>query len=219
MRSYAVASHDLQDAASLVQTADGDLAEVSNMLGRVRELVVRSRNETLSDADLTVLDQEYQGIVEELGRVLRGTEFNGASLFDESRRVRVQVGIGHGAKPWIHIELEDLMPIAATLGSFDLVDPVMRGLAHDSIDGFVSEISRVRGVRGVLGATQNRLHSALASSLTARENLAAAESRIRDVDVAQETALLVRDQVVQQAAISVLALARLAPAPALLLLG
>ena len=216
MRSYAVASHDLQDAASLVQTADGDLAEVSNMLGRVRELVVRSRNETLSDADLTVLDQEYQGIVEELGRVLRGTEFNGASLFDESRRVRVQVGIGHGAKPWIHIELEDLMPIAATLGSFDLVDPVMRGLAHDSIDGSISEISRVRGV---LGVTQNRLHSALASSLSARENLAAAESRIRDVDVAQETALLVRDQVVQQAAIPVLALARLAPAPALLLLG
>ena len=216
VRSYAVASRNLQDGVSLVQTADGALAEVSNMLGRVRELVVRSRNGTLSDDDLTALDQEYQGIVDELGRVIRDTEFNGISLFDVARRVQIQAGTGDTADDRIQIDLEDLGWIASTLGIFNLESSVMRRFVHDNIDTFISEVSRVRGE---FGATQNRLTSALASSLTARENLAAAESRIRDVDVARETALLARDRVVQQAAVSVLAQANLAPELALRLLG
>ncbi len=215
IRSLTVASRNAQDGISLVQTADGALAEVDGNLIRMRELAVQASNGTLSTVDRAALDTEFQALSQEIARVAGQTAFNGVKLLDgSSAALSLQVGAQAG------------QTIAVVLGDVTTTQLGINGLSVASTGGAQSALSTidaaldtVTGARGVFGATQNRLESAIRSILTARDNLAAAESRIRDADIALESADLVRNQILQQAAVSVLAQANIQPQLALQLIN
>ena len=214
IRSYAVAGRNAQDGISLVQTAEGALAEVSNILGRMRELAMQSANGTLDTEDRATLDTEFQALDAELDRIATTTEFNGINLLDgSSTSIPIQVGLDSGDT--ITVGGGDTQ--SSTLGVDTLLVTTTTN-ATSALAAIDTAISSVNTTRGDLGATQNRMSSALASILNARENLSSAESRIRDVDVASETADLTRNSIMQQASVSVLQQANVQPQIALSLL-
>jgi flagellin len=215
IRSYGVAARNAQDGISLVQTEEGALNEVSNILVRMRELAMQSANGTLSTTDRATVDVEFQALIEEVDRIASQTEFNDITLLDGTNATTdIQVGID--AAQVITITNQDAT--AGTLGidTLDVTDVTNANAALTALDGAVDTVNTARGA---LGAAQNRLGSALTSILNVRENLSAAESRIRDVDVAAETADLTRNSILQQAATSVLAQANVQPQLALSLLA
>ena len=213
IRSLGQAGRNAQDGISLAQTAEGALNEVSNILGRMRELAMASTNGTLSSTDRATLDTEFQALSEEIDRISTTTNFNDISLLDGSvSQTNIQVGIDEGQT--ITISNQDTSDLGISSASVTTASSAGSSLA--TIDAAISTINTARGN---LGASQNRLQSALNSILNVRENLSAAESRIRDVDVASETADLTRNSILQQAATSVLSQANLQPQLALSLLG
>ena len=214
IRSFTVASRNAQDGVSLAQTAEGALQEVSNNLNRMRELSVQASNGTLTTADRATLDTEFQALVTEIDRVASQTTFNGVNLLDGSTTsLSVQVGTDSGDT--ISLSLSDMTSTGLSLGSLGVTSAANASSAITSID---TAIDSVTTARGTLGAQMNRMTSAISSILNTRDNLSAAESRIRDVDVATETSDLTRNSILQQAAISVLAQANVQPQLALSLL-
>ena len=215
IRSYSAAGRNAQDGISLVQTAEGALNEVSNILGRMRELAVQAANGTLSTADRATIDTEFTALTSEIDRIAGETSFNGISLLDGSAAsATIQVGINNGET--VDVTLTDTQ--ASTL-SIDTLSTTTSALAGTALAALDTAIGSINTARGSLGADQNRLQSAYSSIQSASENLSAAESRIRDVDVAYETADLTRNSILQQAATSVLAQANTQPQLALSLLG
>lgn len=215
IRSYGVAGRNVQDGISLVQTAEGALAEVSNILGRMRELAVQSANGTLSNADKDTLGSEFTQLQEEVDRIAQNAEFNGVNLLDNAGgTMAIQVGIDAGDT--ITINLADMQNAALGIDALDISSTGNPNAALAALD---TAQDTVNDFRGTMGAFQNRLQSTLASIQNSTENLSAAESRIRDVDVAFETADLTRNTILQQAATSVLAQANLQPQLALSLLS
>jgi flagellin len=214
IRSYGAASRNAQDGISLVQTAEGALNESSNILNRMRELSIQAANGTLSSADRATIDTEVQSLVSELDRIADSAEFNGVNLLDGSATTAsIQVGIN--ADETIDVGLQD--GTAGTLG-VDTVTTDTAANANLALADIDAAIETLNTARGSLGATQNRLTSAFASIQNSRENLSAAESRIRDVDIAAETSDLTRNSIMQQAAVSVLSQANVQPQLALSLL-
>jgi flagellin len=215
IRSYTVAGRNAQDGVSLVQTAEGALQEVSNNLGRMRELAVQAANGTLTTNDRTTLDTEFQELIGEIDRLATQTKFNGVALLDGSTAtLDIQVGISSGEV--ITVSLADVTSATLAINLEDVTTAANASAALAVID---TAIDTVTSSRGGFGAAQNRMTSAIASIAAAREAVAGAESRIRDVDVAQETADLTRNTILQQAATSVLAQANVQPQLALSLLG
>lgn len=215
IRSLGAAGRNAQDGISLVQTAEGALNEGSNILSRMRELAVQASNGTLSTDDRATIDSEVQALVSELGRISDSTTFNGVNLLDGSATTAsIQVGINDGET--IDVALQDTS--TSTLGVNSL-DVTTASNASDALADIDDAIDTLNTARGDLGAVQNRLTSAYSSIQNSRENLSAAESRIRDVDVAMETADLTRNSILQQAAVSVLSQANVQPQLALRLLG
>ena len=214
IRSLQQAGRNAGDCVSLSQTAEGSLNELNGNLVRMRELAVQSSNGTLNSGDRAVLDAEFQALVEEIDRVAEQTTFNGVNLLDGSTSsLSIQVGTESGQS--IDVTFVDVT--AASLGvDTDVTDATNAQAALDLID---TAIDTVSGLRGDLGAAQNRIESTMRSIANVAENLSAAESRIRDVDVAAETADLTRNSIMQQAAVSVLAQANVQPQLALSLLG
>ena len=214
IRSYDVASRNAQDGISMAQTAEGALSEVSNILGRMRELAMQGTNGTMATADLATIDTEFQQLINEVDRIANTSEFNGIKLLDGViATADIQVGITAGQT--ITINLQDTT--AANL-SIDTLDTLSSGNASAALTALDSAIDSINTSRGNLGATQNRLQSSFASIRNVHENLSAAESRIRDVDIARETAELTKNNIMQQAATSVLAQANQQPQIALSLL-
>jgi len=214
IRSFGVAARNAQDGLSLAQTAEGALGEVSNILGRMRELAMQSSNGTLSASDRTTLDAEYDELVSEISRISGETEFNGVALLDGSVTAGVDIQVGIDSGETINLAMVDIS--ALTVAANDVASQTAAVAALAKID---ADLDTVNQARGTLGAGQNRLSSTLRSILNVRENLSAAESRIRDVDVATETADLTKNSIMQQAATSVLAQANAQPQLALSLLG
>lgn len=217
VRSLGQAGRNAQDGISLVQTAEGALNETTTNLARMRELAVQASNGTLNTGDRAALDVEFQALIEEIDRVADQTTFNGISLLDTaSNSIDIQVGTESGET--ISVDLESMTDSALGLsgGSFDLTSVSNASGVLDTID---TAIDSVTTLRGDLGAVQNRLMSTSRSISQTRENLSAAESRIRDVDIAMETADLTRNSIMQQAAVSVLSQANVQPQLALSLLG
>ncbi|MDF1838329.1 MAG: flagellin [Planctomycetota bacterium] len=217
IRSSTVASRNAQDGISLSQTAEGALGEVSNILGRMRELAMQSSNGTLSVEDRTTIDSEFQAMTSEISRIASQTEFNNINLLDGSATtVTMQIGLNAGEV--IDVNLGD-MSIANVAGlniaTLDVTDTTNATAALARLD---TAITFTNTSRGDLGAQQNRMQSTLRSILNARENLSAAESRIRDVDIASESADLTRNSIMQQAASSILQQANTQPQIALSLL-
>lgn len=218
IRSYGVAGRNALDGVSLAQTAEGSLNEVSGLLGRMRELSMQSANGTLSDSDRATVDIEFTQLKDEINRIATTTVFNGINLLDgsASNGIPIQVGIGNSpANDVITITLQASSTTELGIPTTNVLSITSSQAALASID---SAIDTVNDARGALGAQQNRMESALRSIQVQRENLSASESRIRDVDVAEETADLTRNSIMQQSATQILTQANVQPQIALQLL-
>ncbi|NOT28967.1 MAG: flagellin FliC [Planctomycetes bacterium] len=215
VRSLQQAGRNASDGVSLVQTAEGSLNELNGNLVRMRELAIQSSNGTLNTGDRTVIQEEFAALIAEIDRVAAQTTFNGVNILDGSTTsLSIQVGTESGET--IDIAFEDMQSAALGLSGVDISDVSGAQAALDLIDTAVDSVS---SLRGGLGSSQNRISSTIRSIAVAAENLASAESRIRDVDIAVETADLTRNSILQQAAVSVLAQANVQPQLALSLLG
>jgi flagellin len=218
VRSLDQAKRNANDGISLVQTAEGALNEVSSILTRLRELAIQSSNGSVSNQDKETLDQEFQSLVSEVNRIGRSTEFSGIKLLDGSASsVSFQVGLG--TTSGIDTLSVSLSPALSTTLSLNSLDIGSGGATTTAITNIDAAINSISALRGTLGAVQNRLGITISNLSITTENLTAAESRIRDVDVAYETAMLTRNSILQQASISVLAQANVQPQSALRLLG
>ncbi len=217
VRSTNQAIRNAQDGISLTQTGEGALNEVSSILIRMRELAIQASNGTVSAADRTTLHQEFADLVNEIDRIAQSTTFNGVSLLDGTgSTITFQVGTGTTTGlDTIQLSTSDTLASTLGLSTLDIGATGLPTLAVAQLDSAINAVSRVRGQ---FGAAQNRLTTTIANLQIQSENLSAAESRIRDVDVALETSALTRNGILQQAAISILAQANTQPQAALQLL-
>jgi flagellin len=207
-RSARVAMRNVNDGVSVISTAEGATNEVGNIVKRMRELAVQSSSETLADSERAYIQDEYTELAAEVDRIAGATEFNGTSLTDgTTTSMNVQVGVNGTANDQIGVTLGNLSAtvLGVDTGSLDLSTATGAQSALSAIDTAVDTIS---GYRSDYGAVQNRLGSALNNLETYHTNLKSAESSIRDADFAYETAELTKNQVMQQAGVSVLAQAK-----------
>jgi flagellin len=218
IRALDQASRNASDGISLVQTGEGALDEVSNILLRMKELAEQSMNGTLSDTDRGYLDSEFSSLSSEIDRIAAGTEFNGVALLGGSLDVDIQVGIGTAASDSVDVALSTNMNAAGIgLSSGGGVDSV--SAATTALGEIDSAIATVTDARADFGAIQNRLESSIRNISMTSENLSAANSRIRDVDIAAETSKMTSSQILQQAGVSMLAQANMSTSLAMALMG
>jgi len=203
IRGLQKASTNAQDGISLIQTAEGALNETQAILQRMRELAVQAANDTNVSVDRQALQAEVSQLIEEIDRIARNTEFNGMKLLKgdfESTALKFHVGANQGQS--IDVTLGDMQ---ATALGVDGVDISEQNLADAAITTIENAIQKVSKERSNLGAYQNRLEHTIANLDNTAENLQAAESRIRDVDMAAEMVNYSRDVILQQAAQAMLA--------------
>jgi flagellin len=217
--SYNQAARNASDGISLVQTAEGALNETNNILTRLRELAMQAGSDGVGDTERTFIQSEVDQLTLELDRVANSAEFNGAALLNGAgATLEFQVGIRtDDTNDRIQVDLTALDATSGTLvGTLDYTD---RDTARDHIADIDAAIESVATQRATLGAIGNRFNTVSNTIRTASENLSAANSRIRDVDVAEETSAMSRAQVLMQAGVSVLAQANQMPQMAMKLLG
>jgi len=219
VKGLSQASRNSNDGISLIQTAEGALNEVFGVLNRMRELSVQAANEgTMDTTQRGYLAQEFDLLESELDRIVNVTEYNGQKLIDGSvsTGVSFQVGMRNTGNDRISVSLASVT--GTQLGMNDESLSTSTG-AQKAIAAIDVAIQTINTQRGTLGATQNRLEMTISNLGSMRENLQAADSRIRDVDVAEETAAMSRNQILSQAGTSVLAQANQLPQSALSLIG
>ena len=221
------AIRNTNDGISTIAIADGALGEVANILSRLAELASQSANGTLSTSQRSVVANEFVALSSEIERIASVTEFNGIKLLSGTNSVTIQVGTGSGISSQIGYQNQLATLAGIGLGNAEgaLVfsinghnNDAAATAARLALDAVYAAIYSVGASRGVLGGIESRLSTAIANLGVARENLIAAESRIRDVDVAEEAANLTRLNILQQAGTSVLAQANQLPSLALQLL-
>ena len=217
VRSLQQAARNANDGISLVQTGEGALNEVSNILVRLRELAIQSANGSTSGQDKNTIKEEFDSLVDEINRIAQSTDFNGVKLLDGSAS-SVQFQVGIQTTVGIDVLAVTLTPALSTTLGLSTLDVGSGGNTSFAIAQLDTAVGLVSQLRGRFGALQNRLQSTIANIGVATESLSAAESRIRDVDVASETAELTRNSIMQQASISILAQANAQPQVALQLL-
>ena len=219
IRALEQSSRNAGDGISMVQIAEGSLDEVSSILIRLRQLAQESATETLGATERGYLDTEYQTLLTEITRISDSAQFNGTNLLDGSAAtLSIQVGLGTGAGDQIDINLgADMDATGLALNATDLTGADNTNPLA-AITAIETAIDTVSGARASLGAAQNRLESTQRSIANSVENMSAANSRIRDADIAIESANLASQQVLQQAGISVLSQANMTPSYALQLL-
>jgi flagellin len=219
IRGMRQAKRNSNDAISMIQTAEGGLNEISNIVIRLRELSVQAASDTIGETERGFSDIEFQELKTEIDRISRSAEFNGIALLDGTGGLlEFQIGINNDA---ILDRMQyDGVKANATLASLGLTAEtiVNKQGAQLSLQRLDDALVQINGVRATLGATQNRLTSVVNNLAISDENLSAAKSRIRDVDVASETADLAKNQILVQAGTSVLSQANRAPSTALKLL-
>ena len=197
--------------------------ETSGLLIRMRELSVQSANDTVGATERSFIQSELSDLRDEVNRIAEVTEFNGTKLIDGSASsVTFQVGIQNTTNDRISVSINDMHATALGTGAttrLSALDVSTITGAQTALDVLDAAITDVSAGRAEIGAVQNRLQVTIANLGTARENLSAANSRIRDVDVASESAELTKNNILMQAGVSVLAQANQQPALALSLLG
>jgi flagellin len=210
IRGLAQAQRNIQDGVSMVQTAEGSLNEVHSMLQRIRELAVQYKNGTLSAAGQAAIQTEVNQLASEIERIGAAASFNGLSLLSSTSSISFQVGSNDGQQISV-----SLISLGSSLGTayYSLSTTGTADLSE--IDAAIANVS---ATRSTFGAVQNRLENALSVSAAYQENLTAAESRIRDVDMAEEMVSLTKNQILQQAGTAMLAQANQAPQAVLSLL-
>jgi flagellin len=219
IRSYAQAERNTNVAISMSQTAESGADSISQVIVRMRELAVQSANGSLTATDRTLLDTEFQELKQEVDRLAEATEFNGRDLLaGEASTISFQVGISADSFDLISVGFGGVGTTLLGLdkSSVDGADATKANLAITALDSALNSVSQSRAG---FGAATNRLTFAVSHSEDIRFNLEAANSAIRDADIAVETASLARYQVLVQAGISVLAQANIVPSYALNLLN
>jgi len=220
IRSMKQATRNANDGVSLVQVAEGAMNEISNILVRMRELSIQAASDTISDPERGYVDKEVQSLKAEVDRIANSTEFNGVKLLNKtSANLDIQVGIHNNAENDRFIF--DTSDKASTLTDLGITDigTAKKEDAQNNLEKIDSAMLKLSGNRASLGALQNRLSSTINNLNIYSENLSAAQSRIRDTDVAEETSELTRANILSQSTISVLSQANQNPQLALKLLG
>jgi flagellin len=219
-RGLRQATRNANDGISLVQTAEGGLNEVSNILVRLRELTIQAASDTVGEKERGLLDKEYQQLVTEVDRISESTTFNGANLLngEGSGEMDFQVGAFGGDQNKITFDSSETDASSGAIG-VDGSGISEKSDATDSIESVDGAIDHVSGLRANLGSIQSRLQSTVSNLEIQTINQDNARSVIQDVDVAHSTSELASNQVVKSAAISTLAQANNIPNSALRLLG
>src|SRR5690242_6933478 len=209
------AQRNAQDAVSLVQTAEGAMAEVHSMLQRVRDLAVQFNNGTLSSSDKAALTEGVAQLCAEINRIAKQTKFNGIQLLSGGANITFQIGADDGQT--LVVTGIDLFGASNT---FDINSNMFVSFDHGKavIASIDAAIDQIASARSKFGSVQNRLEHSLNNLATYEENLTASESRIRDVDMASEMVNFTKLQILQQAGTSMLAQANQAPQGVLSLL-
>jgi flagellin len=220
IRGSRQAKRNAGDGISLVQTAEGGLSEISAILIRLRELSVQAASDTIGETERGFSDIEFQQLKTEIDRIARSSEFNGIKLLDGTGgMLEVQIGIKND--PILDRLQYDGTNNNATLVALGVANEGIGTKlgAQQSLQRIDDALVQINGIRANLGAIQNRLTSIINNLGVSDENLSAANSRIRDVDVASETAELTKNNILVQSSTSVLSQANGAPNIALKLLG
>ncbi|MGO4998498.1 flagellin N-terminal helical domain-containing protein [Oceanisphaera sp. W20_SRM_FM3] len=232
-RGLGVAMKNAQDGNSIIQTAEGALNETTELLQRMRDLAAQGANDTNSDEDRVAIQEEMAELVKEIDNISNTTKFGGQKLLngdfssktlqigaDEGETLEIKIAKANATSLGVNAAgLGDVLNVATATpaaASTIAADHAAYGTAITTID---AAIKQVDGERAKMGATQNRLESTINNLANTRENVSAGMSRIKDVDFAQETVNLTKQQILQQAGTSILAQAKQIPQAALSLLG
>jgi flagellin len=220
IRGYGQAQRNANDGISMVQVAEGGLGEISNILTRMRELGVQAASDTVGDRERGFIDKEVQQLKSEMERIALATRFGTTQLLDGTGdKFDFQVDINNN--DFVDRISWDSSKQVATTGELgvDGFDFASKDGAREALEVLETAQTTVNGYRANLGAIQNRLISTSENLGTAIENFSAANSRIRDADIAQSTAELSRNNILLNASIGVLGQANAQPQAALRLLG
>ncbi|MBM4374993.1 MAG: flagellin FliC [Deltaproteobacteria bacterium] len=218
IRSYTVVERNTRNAVGMANTAESGLGQIGGIVVRMRELAVQAASGDLSSTDRGYLDTEFQLLKDEVDRLANTTQFNGTVLLGgTAQSIDFQVGIGTTSNDVIALGFGGVSASALGLSSVSIggSDGSTAFAAIDSVD---AALTSVLTNRATFGAVVNRLQVAISSVQTIRTSIEAANSAIRDVDIAEETSQLARSQVLLQAGSSVLSQANQAPQLALTLL-
>lgn len=220
IRSMKQAGRNANDGVSLVQVAEGAMNEISNILIRMRELSIQASSDTIADTERGYVNNEIQQLKSEVDRIANSTEFNGTKLLNKTApNLDIQVGI-HNDSTNDRFTF-DTGDKASTLDALGIggVGTAKKEDAQENLGKIDAAMDKLNSNRASLGALQNRLSSTINNLNIYRENLEAANSRIRDTDMAEEASELTRTNILTQAGVSVLSQANQNPQLALKLLG
>jgi len=227
-RIASTAIRNANDGLSLAAIQDSALGEIGNILSRMVELATQSANGVYTNTQRSALQSEFASLGSEIERIASTTEFNGVKILSNTQNISLQVGFDSTANSQITIQ-----GIQGTLQALGLASSGSSALSYsiisttstsaqlasqNALSAINNAIGSLSSIRGTVGAAGSRLQFAISNLQVARENFVAAESRIRDADIAEETANLVRLQVLQQAGVAVLAQANQQPSQVLKLL-
>ena len=219
IRGLRQAKRNASDGISLVQVTEGGLNEISNILIRLRELAVQAASDTIGDSERSFTDREFQSLKNEIQRISENTSFNGTPLLNgEEKVIDIQVGINNTANDRLSYDVKYAAAGVEALGLMEQAVNSKMG-AQDSLAKLDSGLRKVNEVRSTLGAMQNRLSSTVNNLAIYDENLSAANSRVRDADIAEESSELTKANILTQAGVAVLAQANASQQGALKLLG
>ena len=216
------------DGISLINVAEGALNEQSSILIRLRELASQAATGTVGSTERATIQLEFSALRNEVDRIAATSEFNGQKLVDGSlassvatdNQILIQIGIDSTSNSRINLNTEvNLAAVTSTSLGIDVLSVTTAGAALTALDSINSAIATVTAGRGAVGAVQNRLVRSISSQAISVENLQAAESAIRDADIAEEVATLTRNQILVQTATAAVGQANLIPQSVLQLLG
>lgn len=228
IRALRQAVRNANDGISLINVTEGALNEQSGILIRLRELASQAATGTVGSTERQTIQLEFSALRNEIDRIANTSEFNGQRLIDGSlasgvaadSQILIQVGLDSGANSRINLNTEiALQAITASSLGIDILSVTTAGAALTALDSINTAITTVTQGRGKVGAVQNRLARSIGNLSITVENLTAAESAIRDADIAEEVALLTRNQILVQASTAMVGQANLIPQSVLQLLA
>jgi len=220
IRGTRQAKRNAGDSIALIQTAEGGLNEISSILIRLRELAIQASSDTVGEPERKFGDMEFQQLKEEVDRIAKSSSFNGIKLLDGTGGV-LDFQVGTRNDPVLDRVSFDFTGADGTLAYLGIGSEAISSKmgAQQSLDKLDNAMVQVNGARANMGAIQNRLNSVINNLAYTDENLSAAKSRIRDVDIAEETAELAKNSILVQSGVSVLSQTNNAPNVALKLIG
>jgi flagellin len=228
IRALRQAVRNGNDGIALINVTEGALNEQAGILIRLRELSSQASTGTVGSTERQTIQIEFTALSNEIDRIANTTEFNGQRLIDgslsstvtSSNQILIQIGLDSGADSRINLNQQiDLTAVTASSLSIDSLSVTSAAGALTALDSINAALTVVTQGRGKVGAVQNRLVRAIANISVSTENLQAAESAIRDADIAEEVALLTRNQILVQASTAMVGQANLIPQSVLQLLG